>query len=82
MTWARGGARMNVPIFLVGVKRNPVHTPKEGNRVDPPNEVGNCALLEWSIISIFITISFPAFLLRLEDIGLEVVGGFTLVDGC
>ena len=71
---------MNVLLLLVCFKRNLIHTSKEGDRVGSLDKISGCTLLEKNVIPVFVAVSSPAFLLGLEDVGLKVVGGCTLVD--
>lgn len=71
---------VNALFLLVCFERDFVYTSKEGNWVSSLDEVGSCTLFEKCIISVFVTISVPAFLLGLEDVGLEIIGRYTLVD--
>ena len=71
---------MVILLLFVGFKRNFIHTSKEGDRIGPLDKIGSCTLLEQNVIPVFVTVSSPAFLLGLEDIGLKVVGGCALVD--
>lgn len=77
---AQDETRVNALLFLVSLERNLVHASKEGNRVGSLDKVSSRTLLEQCVIPVFITVSSPAFLFGLEDIGLEVVGGCTLVN--
>ena len=70
----------NALFLLVCFERNFVHAPKEGDWVGSLDKVYSRTLLEQNVISIFVTVSSPAFLLGLEDVGLEVVGGCALID--
>jgi len=71
---------MNVLFLLVCLKRNLIHTSEERHRVGSLDKIGSCTLLEQYVIPVFVTVSSPAFLLGLEDVGLKVVGGCALVD--
>jgi len=71
---------MIVLLLFVGFKRNFVYAAEEGDRVDTLDKVSSCALLEQYVVPVFVTVSSPAFLLGLKDVGLKVVGGCAFVD--
>ena len=64
----------NVLLLLICFKRNSVYASEEGNRVRSPDKVSSCALFEQRVVSVFVPISSPTFLLGLKDVSLEIVG--------
>jgi len=55
--------------LLVSLEYDPVHGPKQDNRIGNLDELGRCSLVEQEVISIGISLSCPPLLLWMKDVG-------------